>query len=81
MASRTCASSHSLRRFGHWRFKLALPVYIDQMLVSGLDRDLEQLGDEPLRQPDSAAIEADLEAGGAVPIDQDLAGRRRGGRG
>ena len=41
--------------------ELALAVDVDQVLVYGLHRDLEQLGDEPLGQPDGLAVEPDLE--------------------
>jgi len=46
------------------------------MLVYGLDRHLEQLGDEALRQPDGLALQADLHPRGPILIDQELAVRR-----
>jgi len=53
---------------------------IHQVLVDRLDRNLVQVGDEALRQPDGPPLEPDLQARRAVAVDDDLAGALRPGR-
>jgi hypothetical protein len=43
--------------------EFSLAVDVDLVLVGSLHRDLEQLGDQSLRQPHGAALQANLEVG------------------
>ena len=52
--------------------ELALAVDVHEVFVCGLHRDLEQLGDEPLGQPDGLAVEPDLEVQASVLVDEQL---------
>ena len=51
-----------------------LPFVIDvhEVLVNGLHRDLEQVGDEPLREPNGLAVQADLDGQSAGVVNQQL---------
>lgn len=42
-------------------FEFSLIVNVDEMFVGGLDRNLEQFGDKPLREPNGLAIEPHMQ--------------------